>query len=384
MGINVCRRCWLVVAANLLAFLLPPASAQTANPSDAVALEQQGKFAEAEAIWLQVLQKNPRDAAAFASLGVVLSREGKYQEAVSAYHKALALNPDLPGIQLNLGLAEFKQGHFEKAVPPFTAALAGDPQSMQAQTLLGMSYYGAKRYADASKHLALVAESDPANVELHQLLAQSCLWAKNYTCALEQFRQLQQQDPNSAAAHMLTGEALDGLGRTVEAIAEFQAAAKAAPREPNVHFGLGYLYWKQHKYGDAKAAFEDELLVDPAHAQALAYLGDIAMKENDPEKALPLLNKAVQLKSDLRIAYLDAGAILTGQKRYQEALAALQEAEKLDATEPDAHYRLGRLYREMGNAEASQREFAKVRELHEKADEDVNRKIADSPPALHP
>jgi tetratricopeptide (TPR) repeat protein len=359
-------------------------SAQAPTPQAAMELERQGNLAEAEKTWRLVLQEDPRDAAAFAGLGLVLSKEGNYSEAISAYRKALRLQPNLAGIQLNLGLAEFKQGHFEKAVPPFTAALAGDPQNMQARTLLGMSYYGAKHFADAAKHLELAVKSDPANAELHQLLAQSCLWAKNYSCALEEFRQVQQRDPDSAAAHMLSGEALDGLGRAPEAIAEFQAAAKAAPREPNVHFGLGYLYWKQHKYDQAKAAFEDELSVDPAHAQALAYLGDIAMKENDPEKALPLLNKAIQLKNDLRIAYLDAGAILTGQKHYQEALAALQRAEKLDPTEPDAHYRLGRLYREVGEVAASQREFAKVRELHEKADEDVNRKISDAPPSLHP
>jgi tetratricopeptide (TPR) repeat protein len=361
-----------------------PLPAQAPTPEAAMALEQQGNLPEAEKTWRLVVQKNPRDAAALASLGVVLSKEGKYAEAVPAYRKALALRHNLLGIQLNLGLAEFKQGHFEMAVPPFTAVLVTDPQNMQARTLLGMSYYGAKHFAEAAKHLELAAKSDPSNTELHQLLAQSCLWAKNYSCALEEFRQVQQRDPDSAAAHMLSGEALDGLGRGVEAVAEFQAAAKAAPREPNVHFGLGYLYWKQHKYDDAKTAFEDELSVDPAHAQALAYLGDIAMKENDPEKALPLLNKAVQLKNDLRLAYLDAGAILTAQKRYQEALAALQHAEKLDPTEPDAHYRLGRLYREMGNAASSQSEFAKVRELHEKADEDVNRKISDSPPSLHP
>jgi Flp pilus assembly protein TadD len=45
-------------------------------------------------------------------------------------------------------------------------------------------------------------------------------------------------------------EALDGLGRTVEAIPEFQAAAEIAPREPNL--GLGYLYWKQHQFDEAR------------------------------------------------------------------------------------------------------------------------------------
>src|SRR5437879_3872870 len=64
---------------------------------------------------------------------------------------------------------------------------------------------------------------------------------------------MQEQDPDFAASHILTGEAQDGLGRTGEAIAEFQAAAKVAPYEPNVHFGIGYLYWKEHKCSRTRA-----------------------------------------------------------------------------------------------------------------------------------
>ena len=74
------------------------------------------------------------------------------------------------------------------------------------------------------------------------------------------------------------------MGKTPEAIAEFQAALKVAPQEPNVHFGLGYLYWKSHQYDEAKSEFESELLIDPNHPQALAYLGDIEMKKTIPRK----------------------------------------------------------------------------------------------------
>ena len=130
---------------------------------------------------------------------------------------------------------------------------------MQARTLLGLSDYGAKRFVEAVRYLEPVAKSDPANAELHRVLAQSCLWAKKYSCAEEEFRQILQRSPDSPAAHMLTGEALDGLGKTPEAITEFEEATKVAPREPNVHFGLGYLYWKSHQYDQAKGEFESEL-----------------------------------------------------------------------------------------------------------------------------
>jgi tetratricopeptide (TPR) repeat protein len=207
------------------------------------------------------------------------------------------------------------------------------------------------------------------------------LWAKQYSCALNEFRQILERNPDAPAAHVLTGEALDGLGKTSDAIAEFQAAAKVAPREANIHFGLGYLYWKSHQYDEAKREFENELSVDSSHAQALAYLGDIEMKRNNPEAALSLLGKATKLQDDIRIAYLDMGTILAQQKRYDEAVAALQRAVKLEPAQPDAHYRLAHVYQAMGNAEESQKEFAKVHELHEKADESVASKMPTAPPS---
>jgi tetratricopeptide (TPR) repeat protein len=65
---------------------------------------------------------------------------------------------------------------------------------------------------------------------------------------------------------------------------------------------------------------------------------------------------------------VDLGSIFTQQKQYKEAIAALQRAVELDPVHPDAHYRLGRVYQAMGDEAQSKKEFAKVRELHEKAD----------------
>src|SRR5262249_10064548 len=113
-----------LVLASLLASSL---AAQSPTSAEAIALEQQGKLSEAAQAWKSITAGNPRDAAAFARLGIVLSKEQRYPEAASAYKRALALNAKLPGIQLNLGLAEFKQGHFSASGTAFRAAVAADP-----------------------------------------------------------------------------------------------------------------------------------------------------------------------------------------------------------------------------------------------------------------
>ena len=149
-----------------------------------------------------------------------------------------------------------------------------------------------------------------------------------------------------------------------------------------MHFGLGYLYWKSRQYDEAKREFESELSIDPSQPQALTYLGDIEMKRSNLDEALALLSKAVQTKNDIRLAYVDLGAVLMQQKQYQEAVVTLRRAVELDPAQPDAHYRLGRTYQAMGDAMESQKEFAKVRALHEKANDPLASKMPASPPPL--
>jgi hypothetical protein len=48
---------------------------------------------------------------------------------------------------------------------------------------------------------------------------------------------------------------------------------------------------------------------------------------------------------------------------------------KLDPGQPDAHYQLGRLYQATGKKADAERELAKVRELHQKADEGLAGKM---------
>jgi tetratricopeptide (TPR) repeat protein len=146
-----------------------------------------------------------------------------------------------------------------------------------------------------------------------------------------------------------------------------------------LNFVVGHLYWEEEKYDEAVAAFEAELRIDPENAKAIAYLGDIAMKRGDNEKALKLLRKAAQLQENVRLAYMDIAGILVDQKQYAEALSALRRAVKLDPTQSDAHFRLGHVYKLMGDNAAAEKEFAKVRELKEKKDHDISRKLGTNP-----
>jgi tetratricopeptide (TPR) repeat protein len=156
----------------------------------------------------------------------------------------------------------------------------------------------------------------------------------------------------------------------------FRAAVKANPREPAVHFGLGYLLWTQKIYPEAASEFRAELVNDPGHVQSMLYLADTQIQMNQPGDAGPALEKVIQLDPSLPLAHLDLGILYSDAGRNDDALRELTIAEKLNPNDVNVHWRLGRLYRTLGKKTEAMAEFDKASSLNKAADEDLYKKIA--------
>jgi tetratricopeptide (TPR) repeat protein len=350
----------------------------------ALALEQQGKNSEAEAAWRAYLKTHPSDPEPYARLGLLEARQKRYKEAVPLYRKALAMSPGVPGLRLNLGLALFKAGELKQAIPEFNLSLqqapAGSPEAQRLKILIGMSHYGLAEYAEAAPFLKEAAAGDAQNLPLRLALAHSCLWSKQYQCVLDVYHEILTLDSESAEADMLAGEALDELKDSQGATRMFRAAVTANPKEPNVHFGLGYLLFTQRIYAEAIREFQVELALEPDHVQAMLYLADTYVQLGQPAEARPLLEKVVQLDPTQSLAHLDLGILLSDAGRNDEALRELTLAEKLNPQEVNVHWRLGRLYRTLGKKDLAKAEFDKASNLNKAADEDLFKKISGGRP----
>jgi len=106
--------------------------------------------------------------------------------------------------------------------------------------------------------------------------------------------------------------------------------------------------------------------VDPDHAQALTYLGDIEMKETIQSKPWHCSAKPCTCGTTFVSPMSIWDPFLAQQGQHQDAIAALQRAVKLDPTPTRRSLPPGTRISTMGNTSASQKEFATVRELHQK------------------
>lgn len=366
------------------------AQANSAAPNqrqNALAFEQQGNNTAAENAWRSVLKSHPADAESYAHLGLIAARQEHYKEAIDFYRKALALKPAFPGLRLNLGLALFKGGDLKEAIAEFKPLLkiqaAESPEAHRITILVGMAYYGLGQFVEAAPYLKKAAAHDPQNLQLRLALAHSCLWSKQYQCVLDVYHEMLTLNADSAEADMLAGEAEDEMKDYDAAIAQFRAAVKANPNQPDAHFGLGYLLWTQKQYVEAVKEFQAELANNPDHTQSQAYLGDTQMQLNNPEAARRLLENVVRVAPNLSLPHLDLGILYADAGRQDDALREMKRAAQIAPEEVDVHWRLARLYKVMGKTDEAKAEFEKASNLHKSENADLLHKMSphpDTPP----
>jgi tetratricopeptide (TPR) repeat protein len=361
---------WMAIAAGCTAY------GQTGTRQAAMQLEQQGKNAEAEQAWRGIAKANPRNAEAYAHIGLLEARQEHYDAAIASYRKALSLDPAFPSLQLNLGLALFKTGKFQEAIQSFQVELKKHPGDQRLTILLGMSHYAMGDYAGAIPFLKTAAQKDPKNPSLQLTLAHCCLGTKQTQCVMDAYKQILLVDENSAEADMLAAEALDQEGDNAGATKLFRDAVKANPKEPNVHFGLGYLLWTQSLFPEAAKEFAAELENDPTRGLARAYLGDSYLQLNEYAKAMPELQKAVLTEPSMSMVHLDLGILYADAKRNDEAERELLKAIELDPKSVAPHWRLAKLYQAMGKKDEAKAEFAKASSMNKEASQALHEKIA--------
>lgn len=368
----------------LLCMALATATAAAELPGNAAAaqnaraLEQKGDLTGAAAIWRRMIDADAGNIEALVNLGILDSRLGQYTEAQELYKKALRREPRNADILLNLALAYFKNNDLKSAIPALQKVTVLRPKDERARTLLGISYYGTGDFGRAWPTLEAVP-AVRSNIGLRQMLAHAYIWSGQIEKGSAEVEAILRDSPDSAVAHVLLGEALDGGGKPADALKEFQAAAKINDTEPNVHFAMGFICWREKRFEEAESEFRRELALDPAHSQAMAYLGDIELQRNNSDAARLLLEHATRLRSDIRVAEYDLGVLLQKDGDHAGAIAHFERAVALARDRADAHYRLAISYRALGREQDAAAQLALVKTLHDRKLDETIYKVAPAP-----
>ena len=127
----------------------PAATALQAKFKQGVALHQQGKLAEAERIYGEVLRQQPNHFDALHLLGVIAFQTRRTERAVELIRKAIGLNAKVAAAHSNLGNALRDLKRPADALASYDKAIALKPDFAEAYNNRGIALKDLKRSADA-------------------------------------------------------------------------------------------------------------------------------------------------------------------------------------------------------------------------------------------
>jgi tetratricopeptide (TPR) repeat protein len=257
----------------------------------------------------------------------------------------------------------FHGGDYEGARALAANRLKDHPNDVQARLLLGRAEAAMGRfdaaYAEFSKALRL-APDDP-DVLYYVGMTAGAL-------AQQEFGRLLAEAPDSGRAHQLQGDSLEAQGKKKEAKAEYEAALEADPASAEVLVALGDLARSDFAVSkanvtEARDYYTRALRLAPRDYGALYGLGVSEATAGEHAKAVESLRGAVEEEPDSPTAHLALGISLLETGEVSAAVVELETAARLEPRLRQAYFHLARAYNTLGRPEDMERAVARFREL---------------------
>jgi tetratricopeptide (TPR) repeat protein len=199
-------------------------------------LHRDGRLAEAERAYQQVLENDPQHAGALHFLGLIAHQTGKSRIAAELIGKAVVHYPSNPQFLNNLGVVQLHLQRHEEALASFGRALSINPDYAEALKNRGDALRKLKRYQEAlvSYEQAIVVNPCYAEAINDRGFVLHKLW--RYDEAIASYDQALSINPDYPDALSNRGVALYQVGRYDAALACYEEALTLAPELPGAHW----------------------------------------------------------------------------------------------------------------------------------------------------
>lgn len=158
-----------------------------------------GLRTEATAMLEGVVDHHPKNADAWAALGIIYADEKRLDVSLKALERAVKLEPADADVRNNLGFVQMVAGRYDDAVDTFKAAIALDPSEVRTRNNLGFALARDSRDSDALEAF----RSAGSEADARYNLGVACELRMDVTSALAQYQaalQAQPEHPQAKAA----------------------------------------------------------------------------------------------------------------------------------------------------------------------------------------
>lgn len=138
------------------------------------------RFADAVAVYRQIVRLDPSDPIIYKYLGIALARSGKPDEALKEYAHSLQLDPSNASVHYNIGVLLIEARKEDQAIAHFQQAIQLDPGLVTAHFQLANLLMRKGEDADAEREYGIVVSLEPQNGLAHLMQAMAAVHSGSY------------------------------------------------------------------------------------------------------------------------------------------------------------------------------------------------------------
>ena len=324
------------------------------------------------------LREYPDDRDGWYNLGNVLRIEDRTEEAIEAYQNSLNIDPNQTWPHVNIAVGLDDLGRFEEAAVHFERVFELDPDQMKSwwgdvNRISGFVLAKLGDLAGAKERFEILLEGDEGGrANALRSLALLNMYQGKHSEAIEQLNQaiVINQRNNAPLSEfrnrMYMARACESLGMQAELELQLRLGQELAEKEQWAPDWTRHLAIRQVDAGDLASArewistWEENGWSEGEHEWAVELVrGELALAEGNSSEALAYLELADQLrmnsmvKEALARAYYANGQYELAEELFLEKIRMVQLGYECQEPWVLAHWRLGRLYQDMGESDKS-------------------------------
>jgi tetratricopeptide (TPR) repeat protein len=357
MRLSLTKHRWTSIFVGAVLLCTGPMQAQETSSTEQLKTHlQRGQVAlkanqqeEAANEFRAALRLDPSNAEAHANLGALSFFHGDCKDAEIEFRAALKSAPSLTRATALMAVCEKRLGE-PSAKADLTSAFA-DLKDVRMRTQVGIEladlYYQQGDLGETGSILYTLSSINPDNVDI--LFFEQRVYSELASSALDKLALLA---PDSARMQQLIAEKLINTDDIKNAIVHFRKALAANPRLPGTHFELAEALMEgspkdPKAQTEATSELQTAISIDGDSSKIESELGRIAMLQSNLADAEAHYQHAYQLNPNDAQADLGLAELLTRQDKPEEAAKYLRVAVASDPLNPEAHYKLSQVDKQL-------------------------------------